>query len=57
MSPDGVRWATRWPRIVAVVDRLGDDTVPALVWLTAGLTATTGDGDPEWLSQFDPDTP
>jgi hypothetical protein len=40
--------------VAQTFDQPGDDMVPALVWPTAGLTATTGDGDPEWLSQFDP---
>lgn len=31
------------------VERLGDVLLPALLWLVAGLTATAGDGDPEWL--------
>ncbi|GAA4734340.1 hypothetical protein [Phytohabitans rumicis] len=36
-------------------DRLGDATLPALVWLTAGLVAAAAGGNPAWLTQFDPD--
>jgi hypothetical protein len=34
------------------VERLGDALLPALVWLVAGLTATAGEGDPDWLGAF-----
>ena len=36
------------------VERLGDALLPALVWLVAGLTATAGEGDPDWLGRHDP---
>jgi hypothetical protein len=35
------------------VERLGDALLPALLWLVAGLTATAGEGDSEWLGRFD----
>jgi hypothetical protein len=35
------------------VERLGDALLPALLWLVAGLTATAGDGDPDWLGRFE----
>ena len=33
------------------VERLGDALLPSLVWLVAGLTATAGAGDPDWLGR------
>jgi hypothetical protein len=36
------------------VERLGDALLPALLWLVAGLTATAGAGDPDWLGRFEP---
>ena len=36
------------------VERLGDALLPALVWLVAGLAATAGAGDPDWLGRYDP---
>jgi hypothetical protein len=36
------------------VERLGDALLPALVWLVAGLAATAGEGDPNWLGRHDP---
>jgi hypothetical protein len=41
--------------VAQAFDRLGDALLPALLWLAAGLAATAGDGDAEWLTQFDPD--
>jgi hypothetical protein len=32
-----------------LIDELGDDLVPALVWLTSGAVARFGDGDVAWL--------
>ena len=37
----------------ALFEEQPDDVVPALVWLVAGAVATLGEGDPEWLRQFD----
>ncbi|MEU8924227.1 hypothetical protein AB0D10_25335 [Kitasatospora sp. NPDC048545] len=34
-------------------DQLGDDFLPAFIWLTAGVVATAGQGDVHWLDQFD----
>lgn len=35
------------------VEQLGDALLPALLWLAAGLTATAGHADPDWLGHFD----
>lgn len=34
-------------------DILGQDFGPAMLWLCAGLLATVGERDPEWLFQLD----
>jgi len=41
--------------VAQAFDQLGDALLPALLWLVAGLTATAGGGDVEWLAQFDLD--
>jgi hypothetical protein len=40
--------------MAGAVERLGDALLPALLWLVAGLTATAGAGDPDWLGRFEP---
>jgi len=37
------------------LDAVGDDALPALLWLTAGIVATALNGDAERLAAFDPD--
>ncbi|WP_143175411.1 hypothetical protein [Cryptosporangium aurantiacum] len=32
-----------------LLDLLGDESAPAMIWLVAGLVATVGDGDVNWL--------
>ncbi len=44
---------TLTPTVEDVVELLGDDLVPAMIWLCAGLVATIGAGDIAWLRQFD----
>jgi hypothetical protein len=41
------------PTVSDLDDILGQDFSPALLWLCAGLLATVGKGDPEWLFQLD----
>ncbi|MFD4538163.1 hypothetical protein ACFWNL_38830 [Kitasatospora sp. NPDC058397] len=36
-----------------LADRLGDDFLPAFIWLTAGVVATAGKDNVHWLDQFD----
>jgi hypothetical protein len=40
--------------MAGAVEQLGDALLPALLWLAAGLTATAGRADPDWLGHFDP---
>lgn len=35
-------------------DQLGPVAIAAMIWLAAGAVATAGDGDPQWIRQFDP---
>jgi hypothetical protein len=41
------------PTVNDLSDTLGQDFGPAMLWLCAGLLATVGEGDPEWLFQLD----
>lgn len=36
-----------------ICEELGQELLPALVWLTAGLVAEYGDGDATWLRRYD----
>lgn len=45
---------SRSPAGTTAIDHLGDDLLPALVWLAAGLTAAYGNSDPQWLRRHDP---
>lgn len=38
-----------------VMDALGDEFIPAAIWLVAGVVATAGGGDAAWLRRFDLD--
>jgi hypothetical protein len=38
--------------MAGAVEQLGDALLPALLWLAAGLTATAGHADPDWLGHF-----
>ncbi|MEV6775161.1 hypothetical protein [Streptomyces syringium] len=38
-----------------VMDGLGDEFIPAAIWLVAGVVATAGGGDAAWLRRFDLD--
>lgn len=38
-----------------VAENLGDDLLPAMIWLTCGVVAVAGSGDTGWLEQFDLD--
>jgi hypothetical protein len=40
------------PTVSDLHDILGQDFSPAMLWLCAGLLATVGEGDPEWLFQL-----
>ena len=37
------------PSRLALLDDLGEELLPALIWLAAGLVAEYGHGDPSWL--------
>lgn len=37
-----------------VHDELGPVAIAAMIWLAAGVTASAGGGDANWLRQFDP---
>lgn len=51
-------WDTELPVGLAVGrDKLGDDLVPALVWLAAGLVWRFGDGEVTWLCGDDQGQP
>ena len=41
------------PTVSDLDDILGPDLSPAMLWLCAGLLATVGEGDPEWLFRLD----
>lgn len=41
------------PTVSDLSDVLGQDFGPAMLWLCAGLLATVGESDPEWLFQLD----
>lgn len=43
----------RKPAVSELDEILGVDFGPAMIWLCAGLLATVGEGDPEWLFQLD----
>jgi hypothetical protein len=40
------------PTLNDLSDLLGIHLFPAMIWLCAGLVATTGDGDVTWLRQY-----
>jgi hypothetical protein len=40
------------PTFEQLADFLGPDLFPAMIWLCAGLVATVGNGDVEWLQQY-----
>jgi hypothetical protein len=41
--------------VAEAFERAGEDLVPLLLWLVCGVVATAGEGDVNWLIQFDPD--
>jgi hypothetical protein len=42
------------PEVVdQIVDELGPDFIPSLLWIATGLTAEHGDGDTAWLRRHD----
>ncbi|WP_328688169.1 hypothetical protein OHA74_52950 [Streptomyces phaeochromogenes] len=41
--------------VAEVAEDLGDDLLPAMIWLTCGVVAVAGAGDAGWLEQFDLD--
>ena len=46
LEPESLREA-----VSVYADALGDDLLPALVWIAAALTVLYGDGDPSWLEE------
>jgi hypothetical protein len=43
--------------VAEVTEDLGDDLLPAMIWLTCGVVAVAGAGNADWLEQFDLDVP
>jgi hypothetical protein len=39
--------------MLRLLETLDLDLLPAMIWLTAGITATHGGGDPTWLRQYE----
>ncbi|WP_157968437.1 hypothetical protein [Streptomyces geranii] len=38
-----------------MTEDLGDDLLPAMIWLTCGVVAIAGAGNTDWLEQFNLD--
>ncbi|WP_314414808.1 hypothetical protein [Streptomyces sp. DSM 40484] len=43
--------------VAEVTEELGDDLLPAMIWLTCGVVAVAGAGNTDWLEQFDLNVP